>query len=140
MGTYTEILVRAQISRQTPDHVKALLLELFGEGGNDPVAVLAEHPNAPEFDHAFFRAPRWQAVGSCSSFYHIPTPMGGVAREGFVEPAYYIFHRSDLKNYDNEITLFWEWSRPYLVPATGRCVGWTWYEEAEAPTLVLRED
>ena len=47
-----------------------------------------------------------------------------------------LFSRSDLKNYDREIELFFDWLRPLTCALPGDCIGWQWYEEHDEPTLV----
>lgn len=83
-------------------------------------------------DHPFFRCTRWDAIGSGWSFYHAPFSLSKMEKG-------YIFSRSDIKNYDDEIRHFLDWLRPYIAPVVGRCIGWTWYEEADQPTLLYCE-
>ena len=129
MGMYTELLLKAEVEDETPPQVMRVL-EYFFKGGPEPESLP---------DHPLFEKPRWEMIGRSSSYYHIPWPDGGMGRGGAERGTWYIFSRSDLKNYDGEIEAFLDWSRPYLRPATGSCLGWTWYEEAEHPTMILRE-
>ena len=120
MGMYTELVLKAEVKRDLPQDVEAVLQHLFN--GNDAPDVLPSHP--------FFECDRWGHVGTCSSYYHIPFAMSNYS-EG------YIFSRSDLKNYGGEIEKFIDWLTPYLNEFKGYCIGWTWYEEADKPTLLF---
>jgi hypothetical protein len=136
MGTYTEILVRAEVARSTPPHVLRMLKALFTRE-ECPYAVMEKTPSL--FVDEFFKTYRWASIGGSSSHYHMPREVGSMWYDE-IGDLWYIFHRSDLKNYEHEIKLFWRWSRPYIVPSTGDCVGWTWHEDADAPTLEFRVD
>lgn len=120
MGMYTELVLKCEVVDDIPATVKAMLEFLFNDG--------QEPTELP--DHEFFKCERWRSIGKCSSYYHTPFALSRFS-EG------YIFSRSDLKNYDGEIEKFLAWVRPYLdVPEWRDVIGWTWYEEAEAPTLI----
>lgn len=142
MGMYTEIMVRAEVSRSAPLIVVEMLRALFNRD-REPHDVLSDallHPaRQPYLDHPFFRCPRWALVGGCSSYYHMPATAGRMWMDEQTG-TWYIFHRSDLKNYDDEIARFFDWSRPYLRPCTGTCIGWSWYETEQAPTLIHHAD
>jgi transposase InsO family protein len=43
-----------------------------------------------------------------------------------------------LKNYDNEIKHFIDWLTPYIDQEDGECIGWSWYEEDDKPTLLFK--
>lgn len=125
MGMYTELLLKVEVKDGLPEEVEDVLNFLFNREDHSYPAVLP--------DHKFFRAPRWPAIGSCSSHYHIPW-------SNSMYSGHYIFSRSDLKNYDDEIELFLDWVTPYLATYKGVCYGWTWYEEEDAPTLLFPEE
>lgn len=128
MGMYTELVLKAEIKNDVPDQVHAVLRHLFS-GGDEPATLP---------DHQLFRKPRWSLIGRGNSFYH--TPFAVSRYEDPLHPGGkggYIFSRSDLKNYDGEIEAFLDWVNPYLEHMPGDCIGWTWYEEAEAPTLAF---
>ena len=122
MGMYTEIVIKCSIKENLPESIVSVLHYLFNNG--DEVAELPNHP--------FFKCSRWRAVGSCSSFYHIPWADSKYSED-------YLFSRSDLKNYDNEIALFFDWLDPYIEELTDKCVGWSWYEENDVPELVYKK-
>ena len=119
MGMYTELVLKAQVKDHLPEDVEAVLQFLFNRED------IPEH--LPE--HEFFQCPRWRFLGSSSSYNHVPFTSGCYA-EG------YIFSRSDLKNYNDEIGKFISWLLPYLDVTEGDCIGWTWYEEERQPTLI----
>lgn len=122
MGMYTELLLKAQV--KADEH--GVLKFLFGDG--------AEPYELP--DHEFFTTPRWQMIGTCASFYHHPNAHSDLFRpERDDSNEYYLFTRSDLKNYDGEIGKFLDWLNPYIDELPGTCIGWEWYEEWDEPSL-----
>lgn len=128
MGMYTELVFKASLINDVPAEVMAVIDYLFGDGGSDRPEQLPDHP--------FFNKPRWSCIGRCSSFYHHPSTLNSVYKESSGGP--YIFSRSDLKNYDGEIAAFLDWIDPYIYGSVGECIGWSWYEEAEKPTLIYK--
>lgn len=130
MGMYTELVLKCSTKANLPDDVKAVLNCLF-RGHSEP-------ENLP--DHAFFKCLRWACIGQTSSFYHHPKALSDYWT-GFPEDldnGGYIFSRSDLKNYDDEIEHFVDWFMPYIEEDVGQCIGWQWYEEDKAPTLLFK--
>lgn len=123
MGMYTELIFKAEIRGDIPNEVRAVLHHLFNDG---------EAPTTLP-DHEFFKCDRWGMVGKCSSFYHVPFALSRYT-DG------YIFSRSDLKDYDDEIRKFVDWVMPYIRAEEGACIGWSWYEEADLPTLLFFHD
>ncbi len=130
MGMYTELVFKASIRADIPDPVHAVLRHLFADG--DRPSALPDHP--------LFQCSRWGQIGRGSSFYHTPfalsqydNPNDPGAKDG------YIFSRSDLKNYEQEIAHFLDWVDPYIDEMPGFCIGWAWYEEADQPTLVFKK-
>lgn len=125
---YTEIFVRAELSKDTPAPVIEMLRAIFNQEG-DPCEIQTRH----NFEHALFKTPRWFFIGSSCSFYHLPRPTSVMFCE---QGRWYICSRSDFKNYNNEIELFWDWFRPWVCKPDAECIGWQWYEEDDMPTLV----
>lgn len=119
MGMYTELLLKCKVKSDIPEEVKYILDYLFNNGDTPPIL--------PE--HSFFKCTRWEHIGNSCSYYHIPWE-SSMYKEG------YIFSRSDLKNYDNEINLFLNWINPYIDSFDGDCIGYKWYEEDTKPTLL----
>jgi hypothetical protein len=129
MGMYTELVLKCRVRDTTPDGIKEVLRHMFGN--NVEPETLPEHP--------FFKSPRWSLLGKCSSYYHHPEALSGIFESSNDWGDMYIFSRSDLKNYDNEIALFVDWITPYVDGYGKACIGWEWYEEDEAPTLIFVE-
>jgi len=123
MGMYTEVLVKCNLLPDLPPEVTSALEFMFN-GGDEPPAL-------PE--HDFFKKPRWSFVGKGSSYYHIPWPDSRLSGG-------YLFSRSDLKNYDQEIENFFNWIMPYVSAENGKCIGYSWCEEDDTPALVLFEN
>lgn len=135
MGMYTELVLKCQIRDDVPADVQDILNYLFNNGGdfNNP-------PPTPE--HSFFLCPRWKMIGQCSSFYHHPKALSDywMGHNGERDQGGYIFSRSDLKNYNDEIRLFIDWLRPYIDEEDEQCIGWSWYEEETEPTLLYKKE
>lgn len=121
MGMYTELVFKAVIRSDVPESVRAVLNYLFNDAKQPDTGLLP--------DHEFFQCSRWSVLGKRSSYYHTPFALSRYSGD-------YIFSRSDLKNYDQEIEKFIAWVTPYLANLPGQCIGWTWYEEANEPTLL----
>lgn len=130
MGMYTELVLKCGIRDDVPSDVRAVLKHLFMQD---------EEPETLP-DHAFFKCPRWMMIGQCSSFYHHPRAMSDywTGHSDKDEQGGYLFSRSDLKNYDDEINLFIDWLRPYIDEEDEQCIGWSWYEEDCQPTLIFK--
>jgi hypothetical protein len=116
---YTELVLKCRVKDDIQENVEEVLQFLFN-GGYEPVQLP---------DHHFFEEQRWTFIGRSNSYYHIPWNTSKY-KEG------YIFSRSDLKNYNGEIALFIDWIKPYLLNNPSECIGWQWYEEDDAPTLL----
>lgn len=124
MGMYTELVLKCQIKEDAPQEVK------------DVVNYLFRNQRKPERlpDHAFFSCDRWDFIGKSCSYYHHPGVVNDVNDEfGDIS----IFSRSDIKNYDGEIESFIDWLKPYIDAPEGQCIGWSWYEEEQQPTLII---
>jgi len=132
MGMYTELVLKCQIKDDLPADVRSVLKYLF-KGGDKPLAVLP--------DHEFFKCPRWDFIGQGSSFYHHPAALSDywTGHGDDDNRGGYLFSRSDLKNYDNEIEKFIDWLRPYIDENDEQCIGWSWYEEEDQPTLLFKD-
>ena len=122
MGMYTEILVKADVNISEISETDLTVINyLFGQG-EKPCSLPS---------HKFFTLHRWEFIGKSSSFYHHPRAISNFEDS-------YIFSRSDLKNYDDEIENFFDWFRPLTTAEEGQCIGYSWYEEDAAPTLVYK--
>ena len=128
MGMFTELVIKADVLPNLPDGVARVLNILFNPSNIEIIDLAKE--DLP--DHPFFEATNWFLIGSCSSYYHIPWTSSGYDKD-------YLFSRSDLKNYHDEIGLFIDWISPYLRNKVGTCIGYRWYEEDKIPTLIYRQ-
>ncbi len=128
MGMYTEVLVKARLSDEAAKNeaVISVVRYLFSDG---------ERPLSLP-DHKFFSTGRWEQVGSSYSFYHHPMALSSHHNEF---GGNYIFSRSDLKNYEGEVQSFFDWLNPLCDAEHGECIGYSWYEEDLAPTLIFKE-
>lgn len=118
MGMYTELLFRAETVSDCPDDVISVLMFLFG-GQPRP-------HKTPE--HEFFATARWMVIGRGLESMSSMVSLG--------DGTFMVYSISDLKNYDDEIDKFIDWVSPYVVPSTGECLGWTWYEQDDMPRLI----
>ncbi len=123
MGTYTELVLKCRIKNDIPKIVHGVLSYLFGKDENPP----CELP-----DHVFFKKISWHAIGRSNSYYHIPYSLS------FYD-GNYLFSRSDLKNYYDEIEQFLDWIKPYLNNAKGEFIGWIFLEESENPIFIYND-
>lgn len=120
MGMYTELVLKVRLTGDAP---RDIINHMFGDGP-EPATLPA---------HAFFKTQRWDFIGKSSSFYHHPEALSSFLSSD------YLFSRSDLKNYGNEIALFIDWLQPYIDAEPGYCIGWEWYEEDDVPTLLYKK-
>lgn len=127
MGEYTELVLKCRLESLLPEQVKNVLEFLFNPRAEEK-NKLKDLP-----DHPFFNCPRWKAIGSSSSYYHIPEEFNYINLE-----TGRLFSRSDLKNYDDEIDKFIDWISPYLAMQSGDIIGWKCFEQCN-PTFIYKE-
>lgn len=123
MGTYTELVLKCTIRDDIPEIVNEILTFLFCERLKRP----CELPN-----HPFFKNKSWEAIGRSASYYHIPIPSSFYNGK-------YLFSRSDLKNYHDEIQSFLDWLKPYLSTPPGKFIGWIFAEEMNEPVFIYND-
>lgn len=127
MGMYTELVLKSRVKDASElDENTIETLEWLFNGGVKPNVL----PNSKFFN----QGSRLESVTKSNSFYHIPWSDSKYARDK-------IFSRADLKNYSDEIELFLEWLVPhlelYVDYSEEKCIGWVWYEEELAPSLIM---
>lgn len=129
MGMYTELILKCDLKDDIPEKSLRIIQNLFNpEGTCIDAECIEDLPN-----HPFFKCTRWSHIGNSSSYYHHPKAFSHLEKGlGF-----YLFTRSDLKNYDNEIENFLDWISPFIRESEDKCVGWKWYEEDDVPTLLI---
>lgn len=127
MGMYTEVYICSSLKTDTPKDALGVLYYLFGDA--------VEPTNLPA--HDFFKCDRWMSVGHCSSYYHIPFPVSVIQSDN-VSGQLHVVSRSDLKNYDNEISKFFDWIMPYLDKPVGEFIGYSRCEGCDNPQLYFK--
>ena len=70
--------------------------------------------------------------------YYFSADTNSTLRFDDISNAYYLCIRTNLKNYDNEITEFIDWIKPYLNKLDGDFLGFSRYEETEIPNLIYQ--
>lgn len=126
---YTELVLKCSLKEDIDENAKNILDYLFNNKELDENKI----PN-----HEFFKCQRWNHIGSSSSYYHIPFALS----RWDTKIGSYLFSRSDLKNYDDEIDKFLDWINPYIEDYNSDdklCIGYKWYEEDEIPTLIYKK-
>lgn len=149
MGDYTECVFRGSIdARRSPKHraVQELLCAKLGRAD-----VLSGQPPADRealvevTGHPLFETPRYRMIGRAGSFYHHPEPVvsiyasrldGGLPSD---DGTLWFFLRFDLKNYDNEIELFFDYLQPYLCQHEGEWIGYILSEYDKQPKPVFKD-
>ena len=125
MGMYTELYVCTQI-KNDPVPVE-IIKYMLGDNNVDL--------HLP--DHALFKTPRWESMLFCNSHSFVPRSMH-LFEFDTISDNWCFISRSDFKNYDDEIKLFFDWLRPYLAEPYGM-IGYYRYEQDENPTIVYGE-
>ena len=126
MGMYTEIHFNSKMKEDLPESVVAILLAMCDGQGVEGITLP---------DHAFFRSTRWAYLCRTDSYY-FDADTHSTFRFDEISDAHFLCIRSNLKNYDDEITLFLDWIYPYLDKMEDDFLGFYRYEESEAPTLI----
>ena len=129
MGMYTEVVFKATISKKAIGAEAFYILDyMFNEHSQIELEDLA----LPK--HDFFECGRWMHIGRSSSFYHHPKAVNSWCIPPYDFPIVYIFSRSDIKNYDNEIEKFFEWVTQYDIAPEGDFIGYSLSEVGEKVT------
>lgn len=121
MGMYTELLVKGELRRDAPEEVRSALRSLItGEYGEDQVWP----------SHRFFANERFDFVATGSSSYFV------TGRSVYYPEHGQFFINASLKNYTDTIEEFLDWLLPYVDAFPGAFLGFTRYEEDDAPALI----
>lgn len=131
MGMYTELVIKADIKPEKSQEVEFILNFLFNPNSENDIwdEKMQIKTEIVLPDHLFFKCPRWTGIGRSNSHYPIP------ACCNFYD-GLYLFSRSDLKDYHDEITLFLDWINPFFSCDSGKFIGWKWYEESNEPEFL----
>lgn len=125
MGMYTEINCRICLDENVPEGVVKVLKYMVGDVEDISDEELPEHD--------LFKTPRWDTMLRSSSFYHIPKSNMELFYSD-IGSNWYLIGRSDLKNYDDEIEMFFDWIKPYC-EFSEEMIGYSLYEEFNEPTI-----
>lgn len=126
MGMYTELLFKAELKRDVPQHAVDTLRYLVGD---------SDEQDFPK-DHEFFDGDRWDIVLRGGSAYFCT----GATKLWFdnISNRWYLAANSSIKNYDRDIEKFLAWISPYVEDSyPGGFLGYKMYEEDERPTLII---
>ena len=131
MGMYTELHFNSELKRTTPASILSIL-EFMINGGDEPTALLPDHP--------LFKSTRWRFMLNMDSYYFDADTISTLRYDDISE-SFYLCIRTNLKDYDNEIEKFIDWIMPYLNKyETGQFLGFYRYEEDEQPTLIFYKE
>lgn len=125
---YTEIYVNFRMIDNVPENVVNLIKVMTGEIENNESI---EKPN-----HPLFKTTRWWFLFNSHSFYHIPYTVVNFKKND-ISRNWYLTARSDLKDYDNEVELFFDWIKQYIDSRGDNktFIGYSRHEESDEPIL-----
>lgn len=127
MGMYTELVLGVEIKRD--ERVSDILKYMLGDYDGDAPRCEQIRRDLPP--HEFFKTERWHWMLVSDSFYFD----GQTDSKLYItDTGVYLNVRCNLKNYDNEISLFLDWLSPYII--TLGFLGYERYEEFDHPTLI----
>jgi hypothetical protein len=122
MGMYTEISFAAELDSQTPECIKEAIRSLVAG-------------DVPDYPHPFFQTPRSLCVmlGESTSFPAHQPPVFEVDEHGSLV----LYFRANLKKQDDEIELFLDWIKPYILYGSGArdLYAVVIHEDADTPDL-----
>lgn len=113
MGTYTEFKFSARLKHDTPKDIIDILNTVIVDRkiGTDKVLFKTEDVFKPEINHQFFKTERWYMLFLSNNFRDDLQAY----QFKFVKNRLEINIHSEFKNYDNEIELFIDWIKPYII-------------------------
>lgn len=134
MGMYTEVFFRAEIAKEASE-----IIERFRKMERYSSEGLPDHP--------FFKTARGQWMFDSDSAYFpgpptyivIPAVEDTYAKYDPSAPDRAILQfRANLKNYDQEVSKFFDWVDPYVYEDAGTFLGYELYEEGNTPHLYFK--
>lgn len=128
MGMYTELNIGVNLRTSTPDNIIKILDYMLGNNDDDNIELT---------DHSLFSTRRWRYMLRCDSYYFDGRTDSSMEYDDIIK-GYQLNVRCNLKNYDDEISLFLDFIQPYL--DTYGFLGYTRYEEYEYPTLIYNTE
>ncbi len=140
MGSYTNLIFKAKLRKDTPDNVISLLKRVLIDhdlGLGDAKIFKTEDVFVPDIDNPFFKCDRWYMLFKSTNWDD--TMQGGKFYE---DKGYWILDlHTEFKNYENEIGLFVDWISPFVVGRKKKqYVGrWRWENEIEQNIYIERK-
>ena len=128
MGMYTELNVGVNLKSSTPDNIIKILDYMLGNNDNDNIEIT---------NHPLFSTARWRYMLRCDSCYFGGRTDSSMEYDDVVRN-YRLSVRCNLKNYNNEISLFLDFIQPYL--NTYGFLGYTRHEGQKDPTLIYNTE
>ncbi len=125
MGMYTELHYNAELKSNVPEDVIEILRYMIGNTENKP--------KTPK--HDLFGDTRWHCMLQGDSYY-FDADTCSTLRYDSISNSYFLCIRCNMKNYNDEISLFIDWIRPYIRKDEGDFLGFSRYEESETPDLI----
>ena len=125
MGMYTEFHYNTELKEDTPANVIDLLKFMVWDTDKEP-------EDLPE--HELFLCGRWRFMLQCDSFYFDAATHSTLCKDRF--GGTYLCIRCSLKNYEQEISKFCDWVKPYISKQEGGFLGFSRYEESEEPNII----
>jgi hypothetical protein len=129
MGMYTELYVSCRFRANLTTEEIDTLAYMFNFG---------HYPHPKKLpDHLLFGTPRWEQIGNTGSHYFQPFATTSFKYDA-TSQNYFLTSRSDFKNYDEEVELFFDWIQSMVDEPVGQFIGYSRYEEDLTPTIYIK--
>lgn len=128
MGNYTELATNFSLKKDTPSFVKEVLQYMCDN---------TEITEKDQLQHALFQTPRWSSLFQGTSAYFDWITYRKFAK---INDQYFLTTRGNIKNYDQEIALFWIWIEPFIDAKPGEYVGYYCFENENPIYLYVGEN
>lgn len=125
---YTELNIGVNFRASTPNNIIKILDYMLGNNDNDNIELT---------NHPLFSTERWRYMLRCDSYYFDGRTDSSMEYDD-IGSNYQLNVRCNLKNYNNEISLFLDFIQPYL--DTYGFLGYIRYEEYEDPMLIYNTE
>ena len=129
MGMYTELHFNVELKKNVPDIVLDTLKYMTDGNLEDKPKEIPDHP--------FFNCSRWTVLFRMDSYY-FASDTHSTLRLDDISQTHYLCVRSNLKNYDSEISHFLDWIMPHVDAFDGDFLGFSRYEESEEPQIIRK--
>lgn len=128
MGMYTALHLAIELRKDTPLEVIRTLEYMTG--------MRPETEAAPA--HPLFQTGRWTHMLTSDSYYHSANA-GNAFIYDDIAGTHFLTVLSSFKDYEDEITKFVDWISPHIYVHAPKWIGYSWYEEADEPTMLYRK-